>query len=354
MNIVVAGGGTAGHIEPAMNLADEMCRRHPGARVVALGTERGLEVTLVPERGYELRLIPAVPLPRAINLQLATLPKRLQTAICSTRQILREVNADVLVGFGGYVSIPAYFAARGNVPIVIHEANARPGLANRVGARFADAVAETVPGTLPRAVLTGVPLRHAIETLNRDELRTQARDHFDIRDDQRVLLVFGGSQGARRINHTIADCVNQGVFGDVVVIHGYGSKNEPPAPASDCYRPFPYLDRMDLAYAAADFVVCRSGAMTVGEVTAVGLPACFVPFPIGNGEQSLNAQPVVSAGGAIMVADESFTVDFVRTQVMPLLNNDSECARMRIQSKSIGRPYATALLADLVEQVMRK
>ena len=354
MNIVVAGGGTAGHVEPAMNLADELCRRHPDARVVALGTERGLEVDLIPQRGYELRLIPAVPLPRSVNAQLVTLPKRLTQAVSVTRHILADVNADVLVGFGGYVAIPAYLAARGRVPIVVHEANAKPGLANRIGARFAAGVAETVAGTLPNAVLTGVPLRHSIEVLDRSALRSEARTFFEVDPEARVLLVFGGSQGAQRINKTISECVASGMFDDVVVIHGYGNKNSQPAKPSMHYRPFAYLDRMDLAYAAADFAVVRSGAMTVGELTAVGLPACYVPFPIGNGEQRLNAQPVVDVGGGVLVADADFTPEFVASRVLPLLRDVDSCSRMSMKSKSVGRQNATGLLADLVEQVMRK
>lgn len=354
LNVVVAGGGTAGHIDPAMNLADEILRRHPDARITALGTSRGLETTLVPGRGYPLELIPAVPMPRRVNVDAFTLPIRLRNAVRTTRSIFDRVDAQILVGFGGYVAIPAYLAARGQVPFIVHEANAKPGLANRIGARFADAVAETVLGSLPDARHTGVPLRSAITTLDRAAMRTQARDYFGISQDVRVVLVFGGSQGAQSINGTVAQCLDQGVFDDVTVIHAVGMKNEFPAEPTHNYRPYAYLDRMDLAYAASDFVISRSGAMTVAEISAVGLPACFVPFPIGNGEQSLNALPVVNANGAVLVRDQEFSADYVRNVIMPIMHSPETLSTMGSQSKSVGRADASARLADLVEEVLAK
>jgi UDP-N-acetylglucosamine--N-acetylmuramyl-(pentapeptide) pyrophosphoryl-undecaprenol N-acetylglucosamine transferase len=240
------------------------------------------------------------------------------------------------------------------VPFVVHEANAKPGLANRVGARFADAVAETVAGSLPGARHTGVPLRSAITTLDISAVREEAREYFGIDKNARVILIFGGSQGAQSINGTVAQCLASGAFDDVTVIHAVGMKNEFPTEPTQNYRPHAYLDRMDLAYAAADFVICRSGAMTVAEVSAVGLPACFVPFPIGNGEQSLNALPVVNAQGAVLVKDQDFNADFVRAVIMPIVHSPETLSRMGSRSKSVGRADASARLADLVEEVLAK
>ncbi len=245
MNIVLAGGGTAGHIEPALNLADQLKAIDPDINITVLGTSRGLEVDLVPARGYKLELIPAVPLPRKFSGDLVTLPTRLRSAIKQTRDLLHALEADVVVGFGGYVSIPAYLAARGEVPIVVHEANARAGLANRVGARFADAVAETVPDSLPRAQLIGIPLRKAIEQLDRNQTRKQAREHFGISNDATCVLVFGGSQGSVKLNSVISDCLAENTFGDIVILHSVGLKNEFPQPESEKYRPLNYIDRMD-------------------------------------------------------------------------------------------------------------
>ena len=354
VNIVLAGGGTAGHIEPALNLADQLKAIDPNINITVLGTSRGLEVDLVPARGYKLELIPAVPLPRKLSGDLVTLPTRLRSAIKQTRDLLQEIEADVVVGFGGYVSIPAYLAARGVVPIVVHEANARAGLANRVGARFADAVAETVPNSLPRAQLIGIPLRKAIETLDRKSMRIQARNHFGIKNEATCILVFGGSQGSVKLNSVVEDCLNSKVFGDIVVLHSVGLKNEFPRPESDNYRPLNYIDRMDLAYAAADFVIGRAGAMTVAELTAVGLPACLVPLPIGNGEQSLNATPVVEVGGAIMISDLEFNADFVRDYVLPIVTDPTKIIAMSKASSSLGHKDSAADLARLVLSIAGK
>jgi UDP-N-acetylglucosamine--N-acetylmuramyl-(pentapeptide) pyrophosphoryl-undecaprenol N-acetylglucosamine transferase len=354
VNIVLAGGGTAGHIEPALNLADQLKTIDSNINITVLGTARGLEVDLVPARGYKLELIPAVPLPRKFSGDLVTLPTRLRSAIKQTRDLLHELEADVVVGFGGYVSIPAYLAARGEVPIVVHEANARAGLANRVGARFADAVAETVPDSLPRAQLIGIPLRRAIETLDRASVRTKARERFGIAKDAVCILVFGGSQGSVKLNTVIEDCLRDNIFGDIVILHSVGLKNEFSQTESACYRPLNYIDRMDLAYAAADFVIGRAGAMTVAELTAVGLPACFVPLPIGNGEQSLNATPVVKAGGALMISDLEFNADFVRDQILPVVTDPSKLAQMSKASSTLGHKDSAADLAELVLSVARK
>ena len=180
MHVVLAGGGTAGHVEPALNLADCAASARPGHRHHRAGHRSGPRDALVPERGYDLELIPPVPLPRRPSTDLLTLPARLRAAIRAVRAVLDRTGADVLVGFGGYVAMPAYLAARRRVPIVVHEANARPGLANRLGARFTPYVAETVAGSLPHARVVGIPLRRAITGLDRAGERAGARAAFGL------------------------------------------------------------------------------------------------------------------------------------------------------------------------------
>src|ERR1700753_2809733 len=194
--VVVAGGGTAGHIEPALALADAVLRLRPDARVVALGTKRGLETSIVPARGYPLELIPPVPMPRKPTPALFKLPINVRNAIKVTRGVLERVGADVVVGFGGYVALPAYLAARNRIPIVVHEANARAGLANKVGARYAVTVAAAVADSgLANAEVIGIPLRRSITSLDRSALRAKARAHFGLDPHAPTLLVTGGSQG---------------------------------------------------------------------------------------------------------------------------------------------------------------
>ena len=185
LSVVLAGGGTGGHIEPMLALADALRRRSAeGAeiRITCLGTARGMETRLVPARGYDLRLIPPVPLPRKPTLDLFRVPGRVWRAVAETRVLLDELDADVVVGFGGYVALPAYLAARrSKVPVVIHEQNALPGLANRVGARFAARVAVTAPGTpLHKGEHVGMPLRTAISSLDRAGHRAEARAAFGL------------------------------------------------------------------------------------------------------------------------------------------------------------------------------
>lgn len=350
--VVVAGGGTAGHIEPALALADAVVRQRPDATVTALGTERGLETRLVPERGYPLELVPPVPMPRTLSVELLRLPLRVRRSVARTREILARLEADVLVGFGGYVALPAYLAARGRIPIVVHEANKQPGLANRIGARLAERVAVAVPDTpLRGSEHVGMPLRSSITRLDRAALRSEAREYFGLDPDAPTLLVFGGSQGARSINTAVSASAGQLAEAGVGVLHAHGPRNTldlPELSGSPAYVAVPYLERMDLAYAAADAVLCRSGAMTAAEVSAVGLPAFFVPLPHGNGEQELNARPAVRAGAAMMVHDSELTRDWVERHVLPVVTETAALERMSAAAVGLGHHRADDVLADMV------
>lgn len=355
--VVIAGGGTAGHIEPALALADAVQRLRPDVRVVALGTERGLEKSIIPARGYPLELIPPVPMPRKPTMDLLRLPMNVRGAVRQTREVLDRVGASVVVGFGGYVALPAYLAARGRVPIVVHDSNAKVGLANKVGARFADRVAVAVPDSgLPNAEVIGIPLRQSIITLDRAALRAEARRHFGLHPTAPTLLVFGGSQGARSINTAVSASARAFADAGVGVLHAHGPKNSvavQDVPGAPPYVAVPYLERMDLAYAAADLVLGRCGAMTVAEVSAVGLPAVYVPLPHGNGEQALNAAPVVAAGGALLVDDAALTPDRVVADVVPLLTDPARLAAMSSAATATGHRDAADVLARMVLEVMK-
>ncbi|NVN51796.1 UDP-N-acetylglucosamine--N-acetylmuramyl- (pentapeptide) pyrophosphoryl-undecaprenol N-acetylglucosamine transferase [Mycolicibacterium hippocampi] len=361
--MVLAGGGTAGHVEPAMAVADALTALEPGVRITALGTERGLETRLVPQRGYHLELITPVPLPRKPSSDLVRLPGRVRRAVKQTRAVLDAVEADVVIGFGGYVALPAYVAAWSpragrRVPVVVHEANASAGLANKVGARTAQRVLSAVadPG-LGRVEVVGVPVRATITSLDRMALRAEARAHFGFADGARVLLVFGGSQGAQSLNRAVSGAAESLAREGISVLHAHGPKNtlELPTPAAGDppYVAVPYLDRMDLAYAAADLAICRAGAMTVAEVTAVGLPAVYVPLPIGNGEQRLNALPVVGAGGGIIVDDRELTADFVADTVTTLLTDGARLTTMTAAAALAGHPDAARRVAEVALEVAR-
>ncbi|TFV75380.1 undecaprenyldiphospho-muramoylpentapeptide beta-N-acetylglucosaminyltransferase [Blastococcus sp. CT_GayMR19] len=367
-SVVLAGGGTGGHIEPMLALADALSRRADGGtpvRITCLGTARGMETRLVPARGYDLRLIPPVPLPRKPTVDLLRVPTRVWRAVAETRAVLDELEADVVVGFGGYVALPAYLAARrggrgrARIPVVVHEQNALPGLANRIGARLAARVAVTAPGTpLHRAEHVGMPLRRALTSLDRAASRAAARAEFGLDADRPTLLVFGGSQGAASLNRAAAGAADALTAAGVQVLHARGPKNTdvtvPPRPAGSApYVVVDYLERMDLAYAAADLALCRSGAVTVAELSAVGLPAAFVPLPIGNGEQRRNALPMVEAGGGFLVEDADLSSDWIGSTLVPLLTDPAALAGYARHAAAAGVADADERLADIVLAVAR-
>ncbi|MFL6137644.1 MAG: undecaprenyldiphospho-muramoylpentapeptide beta-N-acetylglucosaminyltransferase [Frankiaceae bacterium] len=361
MHVVVAGGGTAGHVNPALAVADALRRADGAIGVTMLGTATGLEAELVPARGYELAEIPRVPLPRRLTPALAVLPLRVVEAVRAAGAALDRVKADVVVGFGGYVALPAYLAARRRgTPIVVHEANARPGLANRVGARFATHVAVSFPGTrLPHARYVGIPLRRAVADLDRAAQRAHARATFGLHPDRPTLLVTGGSQGARRINEAAVAAAPALAAAGVQVLHHAGRDHAAgveqslggahrPEPGAPPYVVLPYIERMELAYAAADLAVCRAGAMTCAELAAVGLPAAYVPLAHGNGEQRLNAQPVVAAGGGLLIPDDELDAARLVATVVPLLADPDRLAAMSRAAAAHGRRGADDELARLV------
>ncbi|MGQ4617174.1 undecaprenyldiphospho-muramoylpentapeptide beta-N-acetylglucosaminyltransferase [Nocardia sp. R7R-8] len=366
ISVIVAGGGTAGHIEPALAVADALRRLDDSIRVTALGTERGLETRLVPERGYPLELIPPVPLPRKPTADLLRLPGRVRASVAATRAVIDAVAADVIIGFGGYVALPAYLAAgagvlrrRRPVPVVVHEANAKAGIANKIGARRAARVLAAVPDSgLANARVVGIPVRASITGLDRAALRAEARGHFGLPPEGPVLLVFGGSQGARTLNEAVSGAAPQLAAAGISVLHAHGPKNtlEVDGSAADGarYVAVPYLSRMDLAYAAADAVVCRSGAMTVAEVSAVGLPAFYVPLPHGNGEQELNARPVVRQGGGRIVPDSELTPKYLIDEVIPLLMDSARLIEMGRAAAGAGHRDAADEVARIALEVARR
>jgi UDP-N-acetylglucosamine--N-acetylmuramyl-(pentapeptide) pyrophosphoryl-undecaprenol N-acetylglucosamine transferase len=239
---------------------------------------------------------------------------------------------------------------------VVHEANPKPGLANRLGARFTTHVFTGHPDTVLRnGKYLGIPIRREIAELDRLGLGDKARAHFGLRPDMPVLLVTGGSQGARSLNAAVFGAADALREASVQVLHIIGPRNGHDAPATSSGVPYvatPYIDRMDLAYAAADFALCRAGAMTCAELTAVGLPAAYVPLPIGNGEQRLNALPIVQRGGGMLVTDADLTPDWIRDTLLPVLVNIDQVADMSEAAASLGRGDADRWLAEAVIEIV--
>jgi len=356
VRVLLAGGGTAGHTSPLLATAAVLTQA--GVDITCLGTPRGLEVTLIPQAGYDLELVPPVPLPRRPGKALVQVPGRLRAAVRATGDVFDRVQPDVVVGFGGYVSVPAYLVARRrHVPLVVHEGNAVPGIANKLGARFTEHVATSFPETdLPHAHHIGLPIRREISHLDRAAVRAEARAFFGLDADRPTLLVTGGSQGARRINRAVSAAARDLADAGVQVLHAAGRPEEVAVSPRDGDPPYvvvPFIDRMDLAYAAADLIVCRAGANTVTEVAAVGLPAAFVPLPIGNGEQAHNAHPVVQAGGALLIDDGALTPEWIDNVVIPLVSHEGRLAAMSAAAAGIVARDADERLAAMIQAAAR-
>lgn len=361
VSIVLAGGGTAGHTSPLIATAERLRQAAPGVRLTCVGTPKGLESRVIPAAGLDLRMIPPVPLPRTLTPALLRVPGRLAGAVTQAAAILDEVDADAVVGFGGYVSLPVYLAAAiRRVPVVLHEQNAVPGLANKVAARFARVVAVSFPGTpLPRATYVGLPVRAAITELDRDASRAAARQALGFEGNHPLLLVSGGSQGAVAINNATLAARADLLAAGVDVLHVLGPKNltDTHVPTTDdatgaSYRPVGYVDAMEEAYAAADLMVARSGAGTVVETATVGLPAVFVPLPHGNGEQARNADFLLEADAGVLVPNAEFDGPRLLAEVLPLLNDPDRLAAMRDRlSGLVPRDAASDLAALVLDQV---
>ena len=328
MKLLLAGGGTAGHVEPALAVARAWKKKHPHDEILFLGTSSGLENSLVPAAGFALAHIPKVAIARSLSPSLLMVPIRLIQSVVASRKILKDV--DCAIGFGGYVSAPLYLAAAiTRTPIVIHEQNARPGWANKLGARLTSFTAISYPvagGPLSKAELTGLPLRDdvlaALENakMNGESARAAAKSEvvarYGLNPTQPLIFIFGGSQGSQAINSVI-DKYRENAIG-VSILHGVG-KNNPLPPSTPSYQALPYIEDMALCYLAADLLIARSGAVTCAEAAALSRFSLFIPLPIGNGEQQLNAQSLVRSGRAQVVSQSDFTPKWLGLNISALL-----------------------------------
>ena len=351
---LLAGGGTAGHVNPLLAVADRILAREPEAVILVLGTAEGLESRLVPARGYELLVVARLPFPRRPDASAVRFPRRFARVVEEIRALIREHHIDVVVGFGGYVSAPAYLAARRErVAIAIHEANARPGMANRLGARLTRFVGTAFRSArLPHARFVGMPLRREIESLHRPTERAEALDFFGLSPSRPTLLITGGSQGARHINETVNAAAATIIGAGWQILHVTGERSLLPPTGLAHYLLVPYCDRMDLALAAADLAVARAGAATVSEFTALGVPAVYVPLAVGNGEQRLNAREVVDAGGALIVENDEFTPRWILDHLVPLLEDRARIAGMAARTLPVGVLDGADRMVDLVEDAL--
>lgn len=330
MKIVLAGAGTAGHIEPALAVADAWRKEYPNCEFEFVGTSTGLENTLVTSAGYKLSMIPKVTLPRSFSFDAFFAPIRFGQALSSSLKIVD--GAECVIGFGGYVSAPIYLAAAlRRIPFVIHEANAIPGWANKFGALLGGAMAVGKPvltGKFKGAEVVGLPLKPTISVAldlakpDWEAARKAAKSQLGVKADKPLLLVVGGSQGSLAINSVIASSLPD-LLTEFVVLHSVGGKNKLPL-ATAGYQPVPYLEDMATAYLAADLIIGRSGAITCAEVNALGKFAIFIPLAIGNGEQARNADFLVAQGRAVLVSQSEFSASWLIENVGTFLKKSQQ------------------------------
>ena len=351
--IIFAGGGTAGHVEPALSVAEQWMKENPTDRCVFVGTTEGLETTLVPAAGFTLRTIKKVVLTRKFSPSALLLPLNLFEAVMQARTIIK--GASLLIGFGGYVSAACYIAAKScGVPIVIHEANARPGIANRLGALFTSALAVSTPVArtpFSQALITGMPLKSSITSIiSRNEsdwnlVRTASKRALGFDANLPLVLVVGGSQGSQVMNTVIAQSVTSLLEKKIQVMHSLGKKNALPT-AQSGYQPHAYIADMATAYLAADLVISRSGAVTCSEFEALGKYALFIPLAIGNGEQLPNAQHLADLGRAQVVSQKEFTSTWLLSHIDSLLESSNARSAQVSTSNSTAHEKITALMQN--------
>ncbi len=371
MRVLLAGGGTAGHVFPSLAVADALVRARADAEVVFVGTARGLEARLVPEAGWPLVEVGVLPLRRRLHPSLGKVPVALARAVRDVVALIRDTDVRAAAVFGGYVSLPlALAAAWTRTPYVVHEQNAVPGVANRLAVRRAAAVAVTFPSSAARfpasarVEVTGNPVRPGLAGGDRQALRAQALETFGLDPARRTLLVFGGSQGARRINAAAVAAL--GCWSDpgaLQVLHATGRGAYPETAAAYSraagaaggdddrvlVRAVDFFDRMDLAYAAADVVLCRAGASSIAELTLLGLPSVLVPYPHATGDhQRRNAEDLAAAGGARVVADADLGGVTAVAAAEPLLLDAELRAATARGALALGRPGAADAVAELV------
>lgn len=366
MRVVIAGGGTAGHVTPSIAVANRL--RAGGASVDFVGSPAGPEATLVPAAGFEFHGVRAVPFRRELSLRSASAPFVALRSVAAARPIVRE--ASVVLGMGGYASIAPVLAARSlRVPIVVHEQNAVPGLANRLLARTVQAMALTfassrarLPASL-RTEITGLPLRDEVRSVPSDRvaLAEEGRVRFDLAPGRTTVLVTGGSQGALHLDRTIAGAISA-LSGradlQLLVLTGTGKEtvvtDATPAEMDLVVRTVPTLDRMELALAVADVAVARAGANTIHELAVCGIPAILVPYPHATDDHQLaNARELEVAGAAQILLDRDLDADDLAGRIERLVDDADRRSAMAAAASAWATPDADERVAALVRSVAR-
>ncbi len=370
MRIILTGGGTGGHIYPALAVAERLQHLHPDCEILYVGTERGLENEIVPKRNLPFRTIHAEGLPRKLSPALLKAVKKAADGCMEAGKIVKEFQPDLVIGTGGYVCGPVVLAAKlQGVPTMIHEQNAFPGITNKLLARFVDRIMVNFEESREyfvhkdRIVVTGLPVRQEVLAAEKME----GLQYFDFSADKTTLLVTGGSRGARSLNRAMVDAYSELIkHPDLQIIHLTGRLDYNDTMKSIAEKGIdiasypqivikPYLDEMQHGLAAADFCVGRAGATFLAEVTACGLPCILIPYPYAaENHQEYNAKALVDQDAAYMVLDKDLTGNLLCEHILALYKDSEKRKHMTAQSQAIGKRDALDQIVQLIEQQCSK
>lgn len=366
MRLLLTGGGTGGHIYPALALAQGIKGSCPNSQILFVGTKQGMESRIVPQNGFQLKTIDISGIDRSSPARAVRSLLKIPGALGDAKRVLIEFKPDIVVGTGGYVSFPVvYTAAKMGIKTAIHEQNAYPGIANRILASRVDLVMLTFEEAASRfrakrIVQTGLPVRQSVLTANRE----QARAVLGIGEKEFVILVFGGSLGARSINQALIEMVDlcRDKHWHLIWITGFGEYEE----CSDKLKRIeaandkiridikPYMDNIEMAMAAADLAVCRAGASTICELEVLGLPAVLVPYPLAaDNHQEKNALALKGIGAASMIKDGELD-GFTLLKEIERLKEEGRLPAMSNAMKKAGHPQALDTMVSLIKELAAK
>jgi undecaprenyldiphospho-muramoylpentapeptide beta-N-acetylglucosaminyltransferase len=359
---VVTGGGTSGHVLPALAIADALVANgHRPDEIVYIGAKRGVETRLLPATPYPHHFLDVVGLQRRFTWGNVTFPFKLLKSIVAARSLLRALRPAVVISVGGYASFPATFAARlGRVPIVVVSYDRIPGLANRVSAKFATACAVAFEGSnLRRARYTGAPVRRDLVLLDRAAARSSARDALGLPMDRFVVAVFSGSLGSQVINAAVVDMVEfLSDRGDIAVRHVVGDRYlafaaaDRPRDQGIMYNVIGYEDRMVQVYAAADLMITRAGASTIAELATAGMPAIIVPWAASaDDHQSDNARILGSVGAAVVLPESELSAQRLAGLITGFISHPASLGEIASAAFSAGDAHRSGRLTALIEEV---
>jgi UDP-N-acetylglucosamine--N-acetylmuramyl-(pentapeptide) pyrophosphoryl-undecaprenol N-acetylglucosamine transferase len=362
--VILSGGGTGGHIFPALSIANEIKKRYPDADILFVGALGRMEMEKVPAAGYKIVGLPVMGFPRKPGLKIFTFFSKLIQSASMAKKIVKEFNPEIAIGVGGYASGPLLRAAANRkIPTLIQEQNSYAGITNKILSRKVNSICvayDKMDRYFPskKIILTGNPVRENL--LNNIQNKNEAFEYFGLTGNERVVLIVGGSLGARSINNAVLKNLEEIAKSGVQVIWQTGAiyfdkiQAEIQGKKPDNLQIHQFLARMDLAYSVADVVISRAGAGTISELCLVGKPAILVPSPnVSEDHQTKNAMALVDKDAAVMIADAEIDNKLFRV-AFDLVNNTELCQLMATNIKILAKPEATKTIVDEVEKLIAK